>query len=178
MFLKISLTLLLVFTVPPMTTLVAAEGSSHVAQRILAEAEPRIRAIYERREFRPAEFVAEWMPDSSGYWIQKRDPKTNEPRKVFYDVRSGTPVRKTSANEPPQSRHPSVSPDGAWRLEARDHNLSLIETAGDRATPLTENAAGRAVSYRDFNWNREGTHAVFVEADATDVRQPPQLQMT
>jgi len=171
MFLKISLTLLLVFTVPPMTTLVAAEGSSHVAQRILAEAEPRIRAIYERREFRPAEFVAEWMPDSSGYWIQKRDPKTNEPRKVFYDVGSGTPVRNTSANEPPQSRHPSVSPDGAWRLEARDHNLFLIETAGDRTAPLTENSAGRAFSYRDFNWNREGTHAVFVEADATDVRQ-------
>lgn len=168
--LKIVLSLFVGFAINGMTQLPAAESSSDATKRILADVEPRIRAIYERREFRPAEFVAEWLPDSSGYWIQERDQKTNEPMKMFYGVGAGAPVPNTSAKEFPQARPPAVSPDGGWRLEVKDHNLHLVQTASDEATPLTDNSTARDVSYRDLSWNPEGSHAVFVEADATDVR--------
>jgi dipeptidyl-peptidase-4 len=168
---RISLTLLLVFAMKPMTTLPAVESSPERTARILADVEPRIRGIYERREFRPAEFVAEWLPDSSGYWIRKRDPQTNEPTTVFYAVCAGEPVRALPAQEVPKAHDPSVSPNGRWRLEVQDRKLCLIETANDQVIPVTENASNRDVSYRQFKWNAEGSQAIVVEADSTDVRR-------
>ena len=36
---------------------------------ILKEAESRLRAIYERGEFRAKRFRANWLPDGSGYTV-------------------------------------------------------------------------------------------------------------
>lgn len=167
--LKILVPLLLVFATTMGTKLSSAESSLDTIETTLAELEPRIRAIYEGRQFRPADFVAEWMPDSSGYWIQERDQKTDELKRVFYDVRAGAPVRDASANELPNGHHPAVSPDGAWRLEVKGRDLLLLEAASEQATALTDNSAERDVSYRDLTWNSEGVQAVFVESDATNV---------
>jgi len=164
------LAFLLIFTMNPMTTLPAADSSPETTAQVLAELEPRIRGIYERREFRPAEFTAEWLPDSSGYWIRTRDPRTNDHTKVFYEVAAGEAVREAAPRDLPEALPPTVSPDRAWRLEAKDGSLLLIDTANDQATPVTETPAGRDVSYRTIRWNSTGSHAVFVEADATDVR--------
>jgi dipeptidyl-peptidase-4 len=166
----IVLLLSLVFTMTSMTTLPATERPPATTRRILADLEPRIRAIYERREFRPAEFVAAWLPDSSGYWIQKRDPQTNEPQKVFYEVSPGAAVRETAAKKLPEAFDRAVSPNGQWRLEARDHALHLSDTANDHATPVTDHPSDRDVSYRDISWKADGSQAVFVESDATEVR--------
>ena len=171
MLVKTAARILVVVTATSMATLSAADLSPSGTRQRLAELEPRIRAIYERREFRPAEFVAEWLPDSSGYWIETRAPETNAPRKVFYEVSAGAAVRETEARPLPPAPLPAVSPTGAWRLEARERNLRLIETATDRATPLTAHAADRDVAFRGFRWHPGGTRAVFVEVDATDVRQ-------
>lgn len=164
------LTFLLVFAMNPMTTLRAVDSSPVTTKQALAELEPRIRAIYERREFRPAEFVAEWLPDSSGYWIRKEDPRTNDHTRVFYEVAAGGAVREAASRELPEARPPTVSPDRKWRLEAKDGRLLLIDTLNDEATPVTENPAGSDISYRTISWNSTGSHAVFVEADETDVR--------
>ena len=55
----------------------------------LKQAIPRLQAIYERGEFRPATFRAEWLPDSSGYSVQERNSQTNQMAAVNYDVRTG-----------------------------------------------------------------------------------------
>jgi len=164
------LTLVLVAVTNHSPMLSADEPSPGRTGRILAELEPRIRSIYERREFRPAEFAAEWLPDGSGFRMRRREAGTDEPRHVVYEVSAGGPLREVPDREMPQPREPAVSPDGTWRLEARNHTLSLVRTATGEAMPVTEHAPDRDVSYRAMSWNDAGSHAVFVEADATDVR--------
>jgi dipeptidyl-peptidase-4 len=163
--------LLIVIALSLLGTLRAAEPSVEETKRALAEAEPRIRAIYERREFRPAEFSAEWLPDSSGFRIQERDPKTNQPKEVFYEVRAGQPVKEATRQDVSKARQPSASPDGKWVLESKDHNLFLRELANDQATQVTHTLPERDVWYRGMSWSPDSTHAVFVEGDATDVRR-------
>jgi dipeptidyl-peptidase-4 len=169
MTMRMSPTLLLAVALHALATVAAAESSRETTQRILAALEPRMRAIYERREFRPAEVAAEWLPDSSGFRLRRRDSATDAARDVFYEVRAGEPLRETSAWEFPEAIDPSVSPDGRWRVEAKAGILHLVDVSTGQATPLTENPSDRDVSYRQVRWNREGSHAVFVEADATDV---------
>lgn len=65
------------------------------------EANSRLRAIYERGEFRVRRFGAEWLPDSSGYTIQERDPKTEKSVLATYDVRTG---KRTEAKSPEGTR--------------------------------------------------------------------------
>jgi dipeptidyl-peptidase-4 len=168
---KLVLLLLVAFAWNPLATLRAGESPAEDTKQILSEAEPRIRAIYERREFRPAEFSAEWLPDSSGYRIQERDPKTNQRVERFYEVHAGKPVEEAMRKELPKARRPSVSPDGKWLLESKDRNLFLRDRSNDETTPVTHSGPDRDVSFRSLSWNPDSTHAVFIEADATDIRR-------
>ncbi len=43
------------------------------------EAAERLRAIYDRNEFRASDIDPEWLPDSSGYMLREKDPETNKP---------------------------------------------------------------------------------------------------
>jgi len=55
---------------------VLAFGPGLSAQRhrdLLEQAEQRLRAIYDRGEFRARRFRGEWLPDSSGYTVSERD---------------------------------------------------------------------------------------------------------
>ena len=171
MSMKHPLTLLIAFALSPLATLCAAGTPAEEAKRVLAEAEPRIRAIYERHEFRAAEFSAEWLPDSSGYRIQEREPKTNERVERSYEVRAGQPVKEAARKEIPKAPQSSVSPDGKWILEAKDRNLFLRDLSKDQTTQVTHSLHEREVSFRGLSWNPDSTHAVFVEADGTDVRR-------
>lgn len=45
----------------------AANPAAEASARLLAQAEPRIKAIYETNEFRMRSFRATWLPDGSGY---------------------------------------------------------------------------------------------------------------
>ena len=51
------------FVLPSRVASPAAEASA----RLLAQAEPRLKAIYETDEFRMRSFRATWLPDGSGY---------------------------------------------------------------------------------------------------------------
>ena len=71
-----------------------------------AEATSRLKAIYERSEFRVAKLQGEWLPDSSGYTIRETDPTTKKTIAVSYDVRTGqrseARANRTSATLPPK----------------------------------------------------------------------------
>ena len=54
-----------------------------------ATAERRLKAIYERGDFRAKGFGGTWLDDSSGYTIQERDQDTGRDVVVRYDVASG-----------------------------------------------------------------------------------------
>ena len=57
--------------------------------KILAEAEARLKAIYDKREFAPAMFSGKWLRDSSGYLVLEEPQDGSEPELVQYDAASG-----------------------------------------------------------------------------------------
>jgi len=163
--------LLAAFAMSLPASLRAGDAPADGIKRALADAEPRVRAIYERREFRPATFSAEWLPDSSGYRIQERDLKTNQMKGVVYEIRSGKPVQAAALKEFPKVRQPSVSPDGKWKLEPKGRNLILRDLSKGESAQMTQNGPGRETRFRGLAWSPDSKHAVFIESDATEVRQ-------
>ena len=67
---------------------VAADERAGNAQ-ILAEAEIRLKSIYDKREFVPASFSGRWLRDSSGYLVLEIPEGRSEPELVQYDAMSG-----------------------------------------------------------------------------------------
>ena len=57
--------------------------------KVLAEAESRLKAIYERREFALATFPGKWLADSSGYLMLEPSRPGAGPDVVKYDVKNG-----------------------------------------------------------------------------------------
>ena len=57
--------------------------------KILAEAETRLKSIYDKREFVPATFSGKWLRDSSGYLVLEKPKDGSESELVQYDVASG-----------------------------------------------------------------------------------------
>ena len=139
------------------------------------EADLRLKAIYDRAEFRPQKFQAAWHPDSLGYTVQERDPKTDNRVSVSYDVRTGHRTKSPSADGKPAEPGPLLSPEGKRVLEFQDRNLFVRDLESGQRTQLTYRSAERDVQYRDPVWSPDGNRIVFVESDSTDVRQRPVL---
>ena len=139
------------------------------------EAELRLKAIYDRGEFRPQNFQAAWHPDSLGYTVQERDPKTDNRVSASYDVRTGQRTESPSADGKPAEPGPLRSPEGKRVLEFEDRNLFVRDLESGQRTQLTNRSAKRDVQYRDPVWSPDGNRIVFVESDSTDVRQRPVL---
>ncbi len=47
--------------------------------KVLADAESRLKAIYEKRDFAPATFPGKWLADSSGYLMLEPSKPGAEP---------------------------------------------------------------------------------------------------
>jgi len=134
-------------------------------------AEARLQAIYTRGEFRPQKFQPEWLPDSSGYTVEERDPITDQLVRRSYDVRTGLRTEAKSAEGAPAGRGPVLSPDGKSVLEFQEKNIVARDQASGRRTQLTKRSADRDISYRNPIWSPDGKRIVFIESDSTNVRQ-------
>jgi dipeptidyl-peptidase-4 len=55
----------------------------------LTEAETRLKAIYEKRDFAPATFRGQWLADSSGYLMLESSKPDAAPEVVKYDAKDG-----------------------------------------------------------------------------------------
>lgn len=130
------------------------------------EAVERLRAIYERGEFRVSNIEPEWLPDSSGYRLHENDSKTNRPVVAEYDVETGA----RTVVEKPETKN-RLSPDGTRVAETRDRKVYLRDADNGDRTQLTEDAGDRDLSYRDLRWSPNGRYLSFVEADSTEVKQ-------
>lgn len=135
------------------------------------ETESRLKAIYERREFRPRMFDAEWLPDSSGYTLQERDPKTDQLIGVSYDVRTGDRIELQSEEANRSEPGSLMSPDGTRVLEFRERHLFVRDRASGQLIQLTEPSPERDIDHHNPLWSPDGSRVLFVESDATQVRQ-------
>jgi dipeptidyl-peptidase-4 len=124
----------------------------------------RLRAIYERGEFRGKRFQAEWLPDSSGYIVREREPETNQPMLVQYDVLTGKRTESTPANEGESNSKRRLSPDGKRVVEFRGRNLIVRDLATGQRTQLTEHADERDIRYREPVWSPDSKRIAFIES--------------
>jgi len=125
----------------------------------------RLKAIYERNEFRIESFDAEWLDDSTAYRVREKEQQTGKIITAQYDVASGERRVVKRVSRPNQRQ----SPDGKFTLKVRGNNLFLSER-GNGETPLTAITEGRDVVFRDFCWSSSGKSASFVKVDRTDGR--------
>ncbi|MCA8987073.1 MAG: DPP IV N-terminal domain-containing protein, partial [Planctomycetaceae bacterium] len=87
-----------------------------------------------------------------------------------YSLKSGVPVKETSASAETAEKNRLLSPDGQQVLEYRDRNLFVRNLATNQRTQLTKHPADREMHADDPKWSPDGKRVLFVERDITDVR--------
>jgi dipeptidyl-peptidase-4 len=137
---------------------------------ILKEAESRLRAVYDRGEFRAKRFRADWLGDSSGYTVSESVPGADERVLVRYDAASGKRTVLDSSRKEDTGRSRNVSPDGQRILYYDQGNLYVRDLQSDRKTPLTKNTAGSSISNSRAVWSPDGKWIAYVQSDASDVK--------
>ena len=130
------------------------------------EAVERLRAIYERNEFRAPRINVDWLPDSSGYKLRENDPETNNSVIALYDIRSG---KRTVIEDEKTSKN--LSPDGTRIAETRNRNLIVRDVNNEERIQLTDDPGDRDLSLSNLRWSPSGKYIVFVETDRTEVKQ-------
>ncbi|NQU21334.1 MAG: DPP IV N-terminal domain-containing protein, partial [Candidatus Nealsonbacteria bacterium] len=144
-------------------------------EHILTKAESRLRAIYDRDEFRPKGFRADWLPDSSGYTVLESVPDAKEQMLVRYDAASGKRTVLNSPQKEKSDRSGNISPDGQSVLYSEQGNLYVRDLSSDRVIRLTKNAPDSPVSNSRAVWSPDGKWIVFVQSDASEVKLRPVL---
>ena len=123
-------------------------------------AHQRLKALYDRGEFKPDKFETRWLDDSSGYTVEERKTRWR------YDARTGERTKASASNKPGKLH----SPDGKFRLASRRARIVAINVETDEPSVLVKDTGDRDVSCRKLSWSPDGKYVAFAEFDRSDVR--------
>jgi dipeptidyl-peptidase-4 len=136
-----------------------------------SKAVERLKAIYDRGEFRGKNYRPTWLSDSSGFVTQEQDPKAKETIHWFHDAKSGERRVWKPDERLPNSDDRLLSPKGTHRIVTRDAKLVAVEVENQKEKLLASSPPDRNVDFRNPVWSPDGSRVAFIEADFTDVRQ-------
>ncbi len=136
-----------------------------------SHAEPRLKGIYERGEFRPKSFRPNWLSDSSGFLLDEADPVTQKQTPWFYDSLTGSRRAATEDQIANRSNSGRRSTVGDFQIDVRGGKLIAINRKTQTEVTLAKATEDRQVDFRNPVLSPDGTKVLFVEADYSDVRQ-------
>ncbi len=131
----------------------------------------RLKAIYDRGEFRAKTYRPTWMSDSSGFVIEEQAKNTKDKIYWFHDAKSGARRVWKPDEKLPNSDDWRLSPQGTHRLVLQGAKLLAVDLKTRKETLLVSHPESRSVEYRNPIWSPDGSRVAFVEADFTGVRQ-------
>jgi dipeptidyl-peptidase-4 len=132
-------------------------------------AEPRLKSIYDRGDFRPKNVQPKWLSDNSGFLIGDTDQSSKKRTTSFYDAKTG---ERRSATDDEVSINSTVeqrSIAGEFELKVIDGKLSSVNRETKTEITLASSTIDREVDFRNPIWSPDGSKVLFVEADYTDV---------
>lgn len=134
-------------------------------------AEPRLKAIYERGDFRARRFQPEWLNDSSGFLVDAADPGSGKRVTFFHDATTGErkPLSEHEKSEITGSGRPPAK--GDLQLEVRGNKLLGLNRENSSETILATYPPDSDVEYRNPVLSPDGSRVLFVEVDSSQVRQ-------
>jgi dipeptidyl-peptidase-4 len=144
-------------------------------KKILKEAESRLRAIYDRSEYRAKRFHADWLDDSSGYTVMEPATDTNKRVLVRYDAASGKRTVLDSDSKEGPARSDNISPDGKDIVYSDKGDLHVRNLRSGKTIPLTKSAVDNSVSNGQAVWSPDGKRIAFVQSDDSKVRLRSEL---
>lgn len=158
--------LLQVFTVVATKAAFAQSAADSTWQTF---AEPRLKSIYDRGDFRPKNVQPKWLSDNSGFLIGDTDQSSKKRTTWFYDAKTG---ERRSATEDEVNANSTIeqrSIAGEFELKASDGKLSSVNRENKTEITLALSTNDREVDFRNPIWSPDGSKVLFVEADYTDV---------
>jgi len=144
-------------------------------EKIFEKAETRLRAIYEKGEYRAQRFRGEWLPDGSSYRVRESVPGKSEGVLVKYDAASGERTVLDGDQKENRRRPGKPSPDGTRRLHSENGNLHVRELDSNRTVQLTEDGGRDAVWNSRATWSPDGKRIAYVQSDSSSVRLRSEL---
>ncbi|MGE0145124.1 MAG: DPP IV N-terminal domain-containing protein [Planctomycetota bacterium] len=138
-------------------------------ETLLADAEERLRAIYERREFGAPMPRVQWLPEGATY-VVSGSGRGGVREAVVVDAERGTEGELTDAVRRQLDRDTLRAPQDDRALEYRRGNLHVRDLASNESTALTTNADREGVRNERAQWSPDGTQVLFLESDASKLR--------
>mgnify|MGYP006274952955 FL=1 len=131
----------------------------------------RLKAIYERGEFRAKNYRPTWLPDSSGFVVEDQEKDGKEKRYWFHDATTGERRIWKPDGKLTNPEDKRLSPTGTHRLAIQGAKLLAIDLGTRKETLLASRPEARDIEYRNPAWSPDGSRVAFVEADFSGVRQ-------
>ena len=162
------LALSLILLPSALNTSLAAQATSER----LAEAEERIRAIYERGALNARPFRGQWRQGGEEYILRKHTP-SGERVEVMVDTASGRETGPVPETKP--SPAGNFAPGGKFSVVNRGGTLFLRSTETEEQVRLGRAAVPTAVRSGRVSWSPDGSWLAFVETDHSEVRMRSRL---